>query len=244
MLTYTFLAALALLGPFALFKWFARETVIERVQATIACISLLGSSRYAPDNDLFNAYLPDGRIMMLDVDKDRVNRLKSTPFVNANVTISRPAFGAPYISSVQWPGEVLASPSANKNGGLYLGVAYMLLGWAATAYTLQPDVYADLGRLGTAFAGLLIALSGYVIATVHMKPLPADARVDMLGGLIKLGSGRQSVILATIIACALTAACYFYGGIGLFFGLNIGCAAGMLVGLLCNKPAPQATVLR
>jgi hypothetical protein len=194
MLTYTFLAALSLSGPFALFKWFARETVIEQVQATIACISLLGSSRYAPDTDtdLFNAYLPDGRTMTLDVDKEHVSQLQSTPFVKVNVTISRPAFGAPYISSFQWPGEVLASPSTNKNGGIYLGVAYMLLGLAATAYTLQLDVYADLGRLGTAFAGLLIALSGYVIATLHMKPLPVGARVDMLGGPIKLGSGRPN----------------------------------------------------
>jgi hypothetical protein len=243
MLTYAFLAALSLLGPLVLFKWYGRETVIERVQATIACISLHGSSRYSTDTDLINVYLPDGRVMILDVDKTRVNQLKSSPFVKANVTISRPAFGTAYISSVEWPGEP-AAPSVKKNDGLYLGIVYMMLGWGATAYTLQPDVYADLGRLGTAFAGLLIALSGYVIAVRRMKPLAPDARVDMLGGLIKLGNGRQSVILATIAACALTAVCYWCGGIGLLFGLNIGCAAGMLVGLLC-KPAltPQVPVL-
>jgi len=243
MLTYALFAALSLLGPLALFKWYSRETIVERVEATITCISLLGPSRHSTDTDFFNALLPDGRTMILDVDKDRANGLKSSLFVKAFVTISRTAFGAPFISSVEWPGDTTATPAVQRNDGLYLSIVYMMLGWAATAYTLQPAIYADLGRFGTAFAGLLIALSGYVIATQYIKPLPADARVDMVGGLIKLGSGRQSVILATIIASAITTACYWYGGIGLFVGLNIGCAAGMLVGLLCKRaPAPQHKV--
>jgi hypothetical protein len=244
MQTYALLAALSLLGPYALYRWYDRETVIERCKATIACISLLGSSRYSQDTDLFNAYLTDGRVMMLEVDTARADRLKGSITVEANITISRPSFGAPYISSVEWPGESTPSSGYQKNGGLYLGVAYLMLGFFATAYTVQADVYADLGRAGTAFACLLVMLSGYVLAMCHLKPLAADARVDMLGGLIKLGSGRQSIVLATVIACAITAICFWCGGLGLLVGLNIGCAAGMLLGMLF-KPAlasPEAAL--
>jgi hypothetical protein len=243
MTLYILYAALALLGPYAIFKCFhGSQKVIERCEGIITCISLLDRSRSAvTPYELFNVQLANGKSMILEVSKARAARLNNIS-VKAMVTISQQAFGGPYISSVRYPGDTVDDAGDTKPTGLYLGVTYLMLGLFAACFSVTPSVYAELGHAGVLFSGLLIFLAGYAIGKFHMKPVSMDVQSSMLFGLIKLGSGRLSFMLMTAIACFLTIACFWFGGLGILLGFNIGCAAGMLVALALKPMRPATNV--
>lgn len=153
---YLLLAALSLLGPYALYKLFSRKTVVEQTMADLTMIGL-DLNRHAKDYNFVNAFLADGRNFIVEIQESRRRQLQSQLLIKALITISKSALGASHVSSVTWPGETIPEVVEKNNGGLYLAIVYLLLGMGATAFALQAQVYTMLGHIGMAFAAAMIA---------------------------------------------------------------------------------------
>jgi hypothetical protein len=226
---------LALVAPYAIFRWYASNThVVYRGKVTVANVGLLSKVRSSvTDYDFLTAILPDGSRIVFEQSKAQLAKLKG--FVHEpTVTIKRALFGAPYVADITWTGEKAASAGDTKFPGMYLSTIYFLLGFFALAIAAEPVTIAQFGHLGFGYAAFLLALSGFILARDRVPAVTADAQMSM-PGLGEIGKGKGGVIIATIIAAAMTAASFWYGGWAYFVGMSAVFSLGMLLSMLTKR---------
>ena len=229
---------LALVAPYAIFAWSRRSSVVTfRGDVTVSTVGLMPRMRASVTSYNFvTVFLPDGKTMVMQVSQERLRRLSALA-TTAYITVVQPLFGDRYIASVKWAGESEAEVGDSKNDGLYLSLSYLMLGMLSLCVVLNPVNQAVLGAYGLAYSASLLALSGWVIGFVHMKPLPADAEMRFLG-LVSVGRGRTGLWVAAVAAAALTVGCFYLGGLLCFVAMSAAVAFGQLLAMAAKPLAP------
>lgn len=228
---------LALLAPYALFALVRRsDRVVFQGDVTVSTIGLLPRERSAVTAyDFITAFLPGGGQLTLEVSTDRLAKIRGDVVTRAFITVCQPLFGPRYVSSTRWAGESAPDKGETRNGATYLSAVYLLLGMFSAGYVYTPDVVAAVGHWGNILPVMLLALSGWVIATDKLPAVSADSQTRFLN-LIPMGRGHSGLFVSALLAAAITAVCFWYGGLLVFIGLSTGMALGMFAALLA-KPA-------
>lgn len=225
--------------PLLIFNWFNRQThLVYQGEVQISTSGLLPELRSSQvPYDFVTVFLPDQTTQVAELSKERLARLKQTGniVVKANACVSRSFSGKPYISGLQLPGE--ESMHVEKgDSALYLSVAYLLIAMLSFTFVFNPTAQSEVGAIAAILPAVLATLSGYVLGRHKLPSLTTDSRSTFIY-FIPMGSGKVGVAMISVLALAITAATFYYGGLLFLLGLNTAVAFGMMLALLAKPYA-------
>ena len=235
MLEFILLSLGSILLPFLIFTWFNRQThLLYQGEVQVSSISLMPELR-DKDYDFITVFLPDSTSVVAELSKTRLAKFQQmrVPVAKGYAKIARDVSGKPYVSALQLPGEDSMQVDEGDSG-LYLSIAYFLLGFLSFTCVFNPTMHADIGDLAVLLPALLFLVSGYTLGRFKLPWLSADSPSHFLG-FIPMGSGKTGIATMSVLALAITAASFYYGGLLFLLGMNTAVAFGMMLALL-EKP--------
>jgi hypothetical protein len=225
--------------PLLIFTWYNRQThLVYQGEVQVSSIGLLPAFRSSVvAYDFVSVFLPDKTSIIVEVSKERLAKFEQmrVPVGKGYANISRGLLGTPYVSALQLPGEESMQVD-KRDSGLYLSVAYLLLGMLSFTWLFNPVVQSDVGKLAALLPAMLFVVSGYALGRFKLPSIGADSSSHFLG-FIPMGSGKTGIATMSVLALAITAASFYCGGLLFLLGMNTAVAFGMMLALLAKPYA-------